>query len=90
MNYRRITFKTWCREFRPVHILGSTEVLQLRLSKPRDRALFEAAGVGCVWTLVDVGTDCSRILNGIHRVNRIGFFVTRVPCPLDTNISVYY
>ena len=35
-----------------------------------------------VWTWVD-GDDGTYILNGYHHVNRIGYFITEVPCVTD-------
>lgn len=40
-----------------------------------------------VWTVVD-GDDGLEITEGMHFVNRLGYLVTRHPCPKNTFISV--
>lgn len=41
-----------------------------------------------VWTYGDGDDGGSYIWNGWHIVNRIGYFVTEVPCPPDTTIQI--
>jgi hypothetical protein len=41
-----------------------------------------------VWTLVDDGNDGECILSGYHWVNRLGYMVSTVPVPEDTDIEV--
>lgn len=40
-----------------------------------------------VWTWVD-GDNGTYIINGWHMVNRIGYFITQVPCEFDDQIEV--
>ena len=41
-----------------------------------------------IWTLVDTSEGDMVIVNGYHLVNRIGYFITEVPCPIDTTIQI--
>lgn len=41
-----------------------------------------------IWTLVDGDDGTPLILNGFHYVNRVGYFVSARPAPLDVMISV--
>jgi len=40
-----------------------------------------------VWTWVD-GNDGSYIVDGWHMVNRIGYFITAIPCEFDEDITI--
>ncbi len=42
----------------------------------------------CIWMYGDGDDGGSYIWNGWHIVNRIGYFVTEVPCPPDTTIQI--
>ena len=41
-----------------------------------------------IWTYGDGDNGGSYVWNGWHFVNRIGYFITEVPCPADTTIQV--
>ena len=41
-----------------------------------------------IWTYGDGDDGGGYIWNGWHIVNRIGYFVTEVPCPPDTTIQI--
>jgi hypothetical protein len=42
---------------------------------------------GRIWTYVDCDGELI-IVSGYHHVNRMGYFVTAVPCEPDTEIEV--
>lgn len=42
----------------------------------------------CIWTYGDGDDGGSYIWNGWHFVNRLGYFITEVPCPPDTEIQI--
>ena len=42
----------------------------------------------CVWTYHDGESNSTYISNGMGFVNRIGYFVTEVPCPDNTDIFI--
>jgi len=41
-----------------------------------------------IWTYGDGDNGGSYVWNGWHFVNRIGYFITEVPCPADTTIQI--
>lgn len=41
----------------------------------------------CIWTLVE-SDGYIAIISGFHLVNRIGYFITEVPCPANTAIEI--
>jgi hypothetical protein len=41
-----------------------------------------------IWTYGDGDNGGSYIWNGYHYVNRLGYFITEVPCPPDTIIQI--
>ena len=43
-----------------------------------------------IWTLVEAGDSGDFILNGYQLVNRLSYFVTKVPWNDDENISIFY
>ena len=47
-----------------------------------------AAADGHIWTYGDGDDDGTYIWNGYSIVNRIGYFITEVPCPPDTVVQV--
>ncbi len=85
------TFEFWLEEFKPItnHIDNNASF---------DGAMFETYGdevefvksqdPRCIWTYGDGDDGGSYIWNGWHFVNRIGYFITEVPCPDDTTIQV--
>lgn len=42
----------------------------------------------CIWTYVDGDSNASYIISGWHFVNRLGYFITEVPCPEDMTIEI--
>jgi hypothetical protein len=85
------TFEFWLEEFKPItnHIDDNASF---------DGAMFETYGdevefvkkqdPRCIWTYGDGDDGGSYIWNGWHFVNRIGYFITEVPCPDNTTIQV--
>ena len=41
-----------------------------------------------IWTYIDGDDGGGYIISGWHFVNRIGYFVTSVPCPPNTDIQI--
>lgn len=42
----------------------------------------------CIWTYGDGDDGGSYIWNGYHYINRLGYFITEVPCPADVEIQI--
>ena len=42
----------------------------------------------CIWTYGDGDDGGGYIWNGWHLVNRIGYFITEVPCPSDVDMQI--
>jgi hypothetical protein len=42
----------------------------------------------CIWTYADGDDGGTYIFNGWHFVNRIGYFITEVPCPVEDDIQI--
>lgn len=68
--------------------------------RPFNGCLFETYGVEVqtvqaamdshpdhIWTVLDVDGE-QIIANGFHHVNRVGYLLTKLPCPVDTDIEV--
>ena len=42
----------------------------------------------CIWTYGDGDDGGSYIWNGYHYINRLGYFITEIPCPADVEIQI--
>jgi len=82
METVKMSWEEWVEKFKPVKN-------HINPSAPEDGCMFETYGEefayvqghaseNKVWTLYDDG-DVSFVENGIHVVNRLGYFVTEVP-----------
>ena len=47
-----------------------------------------AADIDYIWTYGDGDDDGTYVWNGYSIVNRIGYFITEVPCPANTTVQV--
>ena len=90
-KFIEMDFDTWCATYKPIknHIDTNASF---------DGEMFETYGEEVefvktqpqehIWMYGD-GDDCAAYLwNGWGFVNRIGYFITEVPCPPDTTIQV--
>jgi hypothetical protein len=48
----------------------------------------KAQDPACIWTYGDGDNGGSYVWNGWHFVNRLGYFITSIPCPPDTTIQI--
>jgi hypothetical protein len=48
----------------------------------------KSANPNCIWTYGDGDDGGSYIWNGFHFINRLGYFITEVPCPENTTIQI--
>lgn len=90
------TFEFWLEEFKPI-----TNHLDENASFENEEGngiMFETYGdelafvkkqdPRCIWTYGDGDDGGGYIWNGFHIVNRLGYFITEVPCPENTTIQV--
>jgi hypothetical protein len=90
-NFIEMDFDEWCDKYKPIqnHIDPTASF---------DGAMFETYGDEVafvkeqpedrIWMYGDGDDGGSYLWNGWHFVNRIGYFITEVPCPADTTIQV--
>lgn len=51
-------------------------------------AFVKQADPACIWTYGDGDDGGSYIWSGWSFINRLGYFITEVPCPADTEIQI--
>jgi hypothetical protein len=90
-KFIEMDFDTWCATYKPIknHIDTNASF---------DGEMFETYGdevdfvkqqdPAYIWMYGDGDDGGSYIWNGWHFVNRIGYFITEVPCPADTTIQI--
>lgn len=90
------TFESWLEEFKPItNHLDPNASFQDESGKG---IMFETYGdevefvkkqdPRCIWTYGDGDDGGGYIWNGWHFVNRLGYFITEVPCPENTMIQI--
>lgn len=90
-NFIEMDFDEWCETYKPItnHIDNNASF---------DGAMFETYGdevafvkeqpEANIWMYGDGDDGGSYIWSGWGFVNRIGYFITEVPCPADTTIQI--
>ena len=90
-TFIEMDFDEWCATYKPIpnNIVEDSSF---------DGTMFETYGAevtfvkkadpAYIWMYGDGDDGGSYIWNGWHIVNRIGYFITEVPCPADTTIQV--
>ena len=90
-NFIEMDFDEWCATYKPIpnNIVEDSSF---------DGTMFETYGAeyefvkkadpAYIWMYGDGDDGGTYIWNGWHIVNRIGYFITEVPCPPDTTIQV--
>jgi len=90
------TFESWLEEFKPItNHLDPNASFQDESGKG---IMFETYGdevefvkkqdPRCIWTYGDGDDGGGYIWSGWHFVNRLGYFITEVPCPENTMIQI--
>lgn len=51
-------------------------------------AFVKEQNADCIWTYGDGDDGGGYIWNGWHFVNRLGYFITEIPCPPNTEIQI--
>ena len=90
-TFIEMDFDEWCATYKPI----SNNIVE---DSSFDGAMFETYGAevafvkkadpAYIWMYGDGDDGGTYIWNGWHIVNRIGYFITEVPCPPDTTIQV--
>jgi hypothetical protein len=95
-TFIEMSFEDWVKEYKPIYnhidpnasfqdesdngLMFETYGDEVEFVKSQDPAK--------IWMYGDGDDGGSYIWNGWHIVNRIGYFVTEVPCPPDTTIQI--
>lgn len=94
MNNERfieMDFDEWCATYKPIknHIDKDSSFNGEMFETYGDEVAFvKEQDNSYIWTYGDGDDGGSYIWNGWHFVNRIGYFITEVPCPPDTVIQI--
>ncbi len=90
-NFIEMDFDEWVETYKPIsnHIDTNASFDGLMFETYGDEVEFvKSANPDCIWTYGDGDDGGSYVWNGWHFVNRIGYFITEVPCPTDTIIQI--
>jgi hypothetical protein len=90
-NFIEMDFDEWCATYKPIpnNIVEDSSFDGTMFETYGDEVAFvKKADPAYIWMYGDGDDGGSYIWNGWHIVNRIGYFITEVPCPPDTTIQV--
>ena len=90
-NFIEMDFDEWCATYKPIpnNIVEDSSFDGTMFETYGDEVAFvKKADPAYIWMYGDGDDGGSYIWNGWHIVNRIGYFITEVPCPADTTIQV--
>jgi hypothetical protein len=86
-----MNFDEWCATYKPIPnniVEDSSFDGTMFETYGAEVAFVKKADPAYIWMYGDGDDGGSYIWNGWHIVNRIGYFITEVPCPADTTIQV--
>jgi hypothetical protein len=90
-TFVEMTFDAWVQIYKPIinHIDTNSSFDGLMFETYGDEVEFvKSKSPANIWTYGDGDDSGTYIWNGYHIVNRIGYFITEVPCPPDTTIQI--
>jgi hypothetical protein len=90
-TFIEMDFDEWCDTYKPIqnHIDTNASFDGAMFETYGDEVAFVKEQDGSyIWTYGDGDDGGSYIWNGWSFVNRIGYFITEVPCPNDTTIQI--
>lgn len=90
-NFIEMDFDEWVDTYKPInnHIDTNASFDGAMFETYGDEVEFvKAQDENRIWMYGDGDDGGSYIWNGWHFVNRIGYFITEVPCPADTTIQI--
>jgi len=96
MNYIEMTMEEWEATYKPIpNHLDDNASFQ---NEDGEGIMFETYGEevkfvkqqnpNCIWTYITGDNNTSYIFSGWHFVNRLGYFITEVPCPENATIDI--
>ena len=90
-TFIEMDFDEWCATYKPIpnNIVEDSSFDGAMFETYGDEVAFvKKADPAYIWMYGDGDDGGTYIWNGWHIVNRIGYFITEVPCPPDTTIQV--
>jgi hypothetical protein len=90
-TFIEMDFDEWCDVYKPIqnHIDTNASFDGAMFETYGDEVNFVKEQDGShIWTYGDGDDGGSYVWNGWSFVNRIGYFITEVPCPADTTIQI--
>jgi hypothetical protein len=84
-------FDEWCATYKPIPnniVEDSSFDGTMFETYGAEVAFVKKADPAYIWMYGDGDDGGTYLWNGWHIVNRIGYFITEVPCPPDTTIQV--
>ena len=90
-TFIEMDFDEWCEKYKPIqnHIDTNASFDGAMFETYGDEVAFVKEQDGSyIWTYGDGDDGGSYVWNGWHFVNRIGYFITEVPCPPETDIQI--
>ena len=90
-TFIEMDFDEWCDVYKPIqnHIDTNASFDGAMFETYGDEVAFVKEQDGSyIWTYGDGDNGGSYVWNGWSFVNRIGYFITEVPCPADTTIQI--
>ncbi len=90
-TFIEMDFDEWCATYKPIpnNIVEDSSFDGTMFETYGDEVAFvKKADPAYIWMYGDGDDGGTYIWNGWHIVNRIGYFITEVPCPADTTIQV--
>ena len=90
-NFIELDYDEWVATYKPIlnHIDTNASFDGMMFETyDEEYAFVKATDENRIWMYGDGDDGGSYIWNGWHFVNRIGYFITAVPCPPDTTIQI--
>jgi hypothetical protein len=90
-TFIEMDFDEWCATYKPIPnniVEDSSFDGTMFETYGAEVAFVKKADPAYIWMYGDGDDGGTYLWNGWHIVNRIGYFITEVPCPADTTIQV--
>lgn len=90
-NFIELDYDEWVETYKPIlnHIDTNASFDGMMFETyDEEYAVVKATAPNCIWMYGDGDDGGSYIWSGWGFVNRLGYFITEVPCPPDTDIQI--